>query len=373
MTARPFLACIIVLLAASDVQAFAPQRGVTRAFTPSSLRVAVRPEADLDTRSFLLSREEVKPIFSFGKDGSEKVVNPFGLWCLFVSLITGPIWMLAMKVVHQMENDENRAMYDMTGKIWAKTWLTMTNSYPTVSGNMERLQAGNQAGPCLFVANHASWLDIPVLCTVLDPVFKFIAKGELAKVPCIGTQLSGVSWNDSFGMCTRRNFFNAEPHVVAYQGEHILIDREDRRSQLKTFKQGIEYLKKGVPIMAFPEGQRSKDGHLMEFKGGIFAMATKTNVPIVPITLSHTHAVMPGNSLFPVQPGWGKLHVHVHDPIVATGKSEAELADLVRASFLKTLPLEQHPLEFIPTAEELQALSQQQSDVSTGTSPSISV
>lgn len=347
MTARPFLACIIVLLAASDVQAFAPQRGVTRAFTPSSLRVAVRPEADLDTRSFLLSREEVKPIFSFGKDGSEKVVNPFGLWCLFVSLITGPIWMLAMKVVHQMENDENRAMYDMTGKIWAKTWLTMTNSYPTVSGNMERLKAGNQAGPCLFVANHASWLDIPVLCTVLDPVFKFIAKGELAKVPCIGTQLSG--------------------------GEHILIDREDRRSQLKTFKQGIEYLKKGVPIMAFPEGQRSKDGHLMEFKGGIFAMATKTNVPIVPITLSHTHAVMPGNSLFPVQPGWGKLHVHVHDPIVATGKSEAELADLVRASFLKTLPLEQHPLEFIPTAEELQALSQQQSDVSTGTSPSISV
>lgn len=147
---------------------------------------------------------------------------------------------------------------------------------------------------------------------------------------------------------------------MAGKGEHILIDREDRRSQLKTFKEAINYLKKGVPIMAFPEGQRSKDGHLMEFKGGLFAMATKTNVPIVPITLSHTHSVMPSNALFPVQAGAGKLHVHVHEAIDAQGKSEAELADLVRASFLKTLPLEQHPLEAIPSREELEALSAKQ-------------
>jgi len=289
--------------------------------------VAGVPPNELDTRSFLLSREEVNPILTFGKGDSEKIVNPFGLWCLFVSLITGPIWMLAMKIVHKMENDENRAMYDMTGKIWSK-------ACPTVSGNLERLKAGNDAGACLFVANHASWLDIPVLCTVLDPVFKFIAKGELSKVPCIGAQLAG--------------------------GEHILIDREDRRSQLKTFKEGINYLKNGVPIMAFPEGQRSKDGHLMDFKGGLFAMAAKTNVPIVPITLSHTHSVMPSNALFPVQPGSGKLHVHVHEAIDTTGKSEEELVALVRESFLKTLPLEQHPLEHILSVEELQALSDQQ-------------
>lgn len=115
--------------------------------------------------------------------------------------------------------------------------------------------------------------------------------------------------------------------------------------------------------MAFPEGQRSKDGHLMEFKGGLFAMAVKTNVPIVPITLSHTHSVMPSNALFPVQPGSGKLHVHVHEAIDTAGKSEEELVALVRASFLKTLPLEQHPLEHIPSVEELQALSDQQRTV----------
>jgi 1-acyl-sn-glycerol-3-phosphate acyltransferase len=136
-----------------------------------------------------------------------------------------------------------------------------------------------------------------------------------------------------------------------------LIDRDDRRSQLKTLKEGIRWLKKGVPIMAFPEGQRSKDGHLMDFKGGLFLMAAKTKVPIVPITVAHTHSVMPGNALFPLQRGAGKLHVHVHDAIDTEGKTEEEMVALVRASFLKTLPLEQHPLELMPTTEELQAMT----------------
>ena len=96
--------------------------------------------------------------------------------------------------------------------------------------------------------------------------------------------------------------------------------------------------------MAFPEGRRSKDGRLMEFKGGLFLMAKKAKCPIVPITLSHTHAIYPESALFPVQPGSGKLRVHVHDPIDAEGKTEDELAELVKSSFLETLPLEQHPL-----------------------------
>ena len=95
--------------------------------------------------------------------------------------------------------------------------------------------------------------------------------------------------------------------------------------------------------MAFPEGKRSRSGRLMEFKGGLFSMAAKTKVPIVPITISHAHAVMPGYALLPVQSGAGKLHVHVHKPINADGRTEGELAELVRQAFLSTLPFEQHP------------------------------
>ena len=96
--------------------------------------------------------------------------------------------------------------------------------------------------------------------------------------------------------------------------------------------------------MAFPEGKRSHDGRLMKFKGGIFSMATKSKVPIVPISVSHTHAIMPSNALFPVQPGYGKLRVHVHAAIPTEGKSEVELEELVRVALLSELPIDQHPL-----------------------------
>ena len=131
---------------------------------------------------------------------------------------------------------------------------------------------------------------------------------------------------------------------IFQQGKHIMINREDRKSQFLTFKEGLGWLKSGVPIMAFPEGQRSPDGRLIDFKGGIFSMAVKSKVPIVPISLSNTYAVMPGNSLFPVQPGAGKLHIHVHESIDTEGLSEAEIADKVRAALLSKMPECQHPI-----------------------------
>ena len=97
--------------------------------------------------------------------------------------------------------------------------------------------------------------------------------------------------------------------------------------------------------MAFPEGMRSKSGRLMNFKGGIFSIARKTGVPIVPISLSHTHAVMPSNALFPVQSGKNKLRVHVHPAIDPIDKTEAELELLVREALLSAMPRDQHPIE----------------------------
>jgi len=275
-------------------------------------------------KSFVLTKEEVSPLIVLNKDnGKEKWINAYGLIFIVASIVTLPIWWVAMAVTDAVCNafpdlDPNRAVYDKTGKIWSKIFLSMTNSYPDISGDLERLKDNNEQKACLYVANHASWLDIPVLCTVLDPVFKFIAKGELSGVICIGKQLKG--------------------------GNHIMIDREDRRSQLRTFKEGVSWLKKGVPLMAFPEGKRSMDGKLMDFKGGIFSMAVRAQVPIVPVSVSNTHAIMPSNALLPVQSGAGKLHVHVHSPIDVEGKSEDELAELVRNALLSKMPLDQHPI-----------------------------
>ena len=153
-------------------------------------------------KNFVLSPTEVNPLVTLKVGSSDKLINAFGLWTLAVSLLTGPIWAAVMYLLNQAYEadtdkrymnkwDPNRAIYDSTGKVWSRLWLALTMSTPTLSGDVDRLREGQ--GPCLYVANHASWLDIPVLCTVLDPVFKFIAKGELGKVPCIGQQLNGVS------------------------------------------------------------------------------------------------------------------------------------------------------------------------------------
>eukprot|EP00557_Chaetoceros_sp_GSL56_P000930 CAMPEP_0176502134 /NCGR_PEP_ID=MMETSP0200_2-20121128/14578_1 /TAXON_ID=947934 /ORGANISM="Chaetoceros sp., Strain GSL56" /LENGTH=429 /DNA_ID=CAMNT_0017901159 /DNA_START=109 /DNA_END=1398 /DNA_ORIENTATION=- len=282
--------------------------------------------------SCLLAPSEINPIITLKKGTpKEKIVNAFGLYSIIVTLMLNPIWAFAMFLVDSIyqifpDVDPNRAIYDQTGKLWSKAWLALTNSYPSTSGRpidddffFSFGDDDSKQTACLFVANHASWLDIPVLCTVLDPVFKFIAKGELLNVPCIGQQLTG--------------------------GKHILIDRQDRRSQLRTFKEGVQWLQKGVPLMAFPEGKRSQDGRLDEFKGGIFSMALKANVPIVPISISNTHAIMPSNALFPFQSGSGKLHVHIHEPIHVEGRTEEELVELVREALLSRMPLEQHPFQ----------------------------
>jgi len=171
-------------------------------------------------------------------------------------------------------------------------------------------------------------LDIPILCSFLSNPFKFIAKGSLAKAPLIGYQLDG--------------------------GNHILISRGDRRSQLKTFKEGISWLQSGVSVMAFPEGQRSPDGRLLPFKSGSFKMATKTKTSILPITIRNAHAIMPINSIFPLRGGGrGVLEVVVHDVVEVEGVVEEEIEKKVREAILSGLTEDQLPLVVVEKEKPL--------------------
>lgn len=181
------------LLVVVSVEGFAPVR---QARTPRQIFASIQAN-DIMMKSFNLSKEEAKPMFKIGEGEKQKIINGWGLMTFAASLVTGPIWMLAMSLVDMVcrmnENwDPNRAVFDYTGKIWCRVWLSMTKSFPTISGETDAIRESQ--GPCLYVANHASWLDIPIICTLVDPVFKFIAKAELAKVPLIGQQLTGVSF-----------------------------------------------------------------------------------------------------------------------------------------------------------------------------------
>ena len=149
-------------------------------------------------QDFWMTPQEISALVKIGGGVNQKVINSFGLWCMAVTLVLCPIWYAALQMTEASyklvgdEWDPNREFFDGLGKIWAKAFLALTGSYPTFSGELDLLQKGPHNQPCLFVANHASWLDIPVLCTCTDQVFKFVAKRELGKLPCIGNQLSGV-------------------------------------------------------------------------------------------------------------------------------------------------------------------------------------
>jgi hypothetical protein len=171
--------------------------------------------------SHILAIDNMNPIFQFKskRTGNPKIINAHGLHHLVIILLTMPLWMIALEAVHALGTnipgfDEDRGKFDRVGKIWCQVYLRLTNCYPIIDGDVGRLlgemhknnnnnrggnnHSGDGNGPCLFVANHASFLDIAVLCCVLNPTFKFIAKDSLKNFPGVGRQLVGVSRGISF-------------------------------------------------------------------------------------------------------------------------------------------------------------------------------
>jgi len=199
--------CIASVILVEVTNAFAPQSPLfsSKRSTAVASSSALLPDTSVGAQppskdsNFWIPPEKLRfKVLKFGKGGKLKILNLYGLWVILVSLLTFPPWILALSLeqIHGKINkkwDENRSVFDKIGKIWSRVWLKMIGSYPTQSGKVEMLK-GKGIGPCLYVANHGSWLDIAIICTVVQPVFKFIAKGDLKHVPGIGQQLRGVRY-----------------------------------------------------------------------------------------------------------------------------------------------------------------------------------
>ncbi len=122
----------------------------------------------------------------------------------------------------------------------------------------------------VIVANHQSHLDI-LMVFLLFAHFKWISKSEIFKIPFIG-------WN------MRLN-------------EYIELKRGDKKSIKRMFEKCEELILKGNSIFIFPEGTRSKDGSLQQFKPGAFVLAKKMKVPILPVVINGTRKALPKNTL----------------------------------------------------------------------------
>jgi len=191
------------------------------------------------------------PEVTFGSSGLR--LNVFGAVYGFIAISTGLLWWAGLTLCQIQRKlfpkiDSDRRIPIILGHIWGSFLLKVMRCMPIVEGkeNLEELyEPGTKKlkNSVMFVANHCSWMDIPYVAMVTGWWnCKMIAKAELLKVPILSKSLS--------------------------ESAHLLIDRSSRRSQIKTYKDAVGWLKKGVNLCTFAEGTRSTDGRLQEFKGG---------------------------------------------------------------------------------------------------------
>ena len=191
---------------------------------------------------------------------------------------------------------------------WSRGILRVTGARMTVEG-----QENIPAGPCVFVGNHRSYYDIPILLTALDAPHGILAKEELEKIPLLNR------WMKLLGC--------------------VFVKRDDIRASVKALNDATAIVESGRSFVIFPEGTRYKgeEGGAGEFKAGAFRIAVKTSAPVVPVAVTGARALFEanGNRCRP-----GSVRIKVMPPIQTAGMSKAEqkqLPDAVRQSILAAL------------------------------------
>jgi 1-acyl-sn-glycerol-3-phosphate acyltransferase len=149
--------------------------------------------------------------------------------------------------------------------------------------------------PLIVMANHQSYLDIPVLYAALPEPFGMLAKQELFRLPIFSAAMRGLR-------C-------------------IPIDRDNVRQSLASLRKAADQIRSGNSIVVFPEGTRSVDGSLQELKTGPFYLAEMARVPIVPVGICGTRRALAKTSLI-IHPA--RIEVRIGDPILPGKRGPAE-------------------------------------------------
>jgi 1-acyl-sn-glycerol-3-phosphate acyltransferase len=223
------------------------------------------------------------------------------IWYLYFwtyMLCTIPALMRAKRLERENNIEEKDKLVYQIARNWAKSLVELSGSTVEVKG-----QENIPDGPVLFVSNHQSAFDIPILIGYIDKPKAFIAKAEIRKMPIVG------AWMEVM--------------------QCIFMNRKSIRQSLQAINKGAECLKKGYSLVIFPEGTRSKDGLLREFKPGSFKLAMKSRVPIVPITIRNSFKIQEKSS-FMITPA--KVEVIISQPVFIAdiGEDGTVIADHIQ-------------------------------------------
>jgi 1-acyl-sn-glycerol-3-phosphate acyltransferase len=184
---------------------------------------------------------------------------------------------------------------------WARALRWLAGVEVVVEG-LENLPAEASQ---VFVSTHQSMLDVPALFAAVPARTRFVAKKDLFRIPLFGRAIRMLGF--------------------------VPIDREDRRGAVAALGQAAELARSQRPILVFPEGTRSRDGRLLPFKKGAFALAHQLRLPIVPIACLGGARCMPPGTMRLV-PGRMTLRIgRVIDPSRDDYSSRNSLMEATRA------------------------------------------
>jgi 1-acyl-sn-glycerol-3-phosphate acyltransferase len=215
-------------------------------------------------------------------------------------IILSTIFFGSISVAASLFDKSGRSMM-AAARVWARSLLAIARVRPKIEG-LEKIDAKSAY---VFVSNHLSYMDTPVVLGNIPVQFRFMAKAGLFQIPFLGT------------------------HLI--QAGHIPVPLEDPRAAVKTMTLAAQMIRdRGISVLVFPEGGRSPDGILHEFKEGAAYIAIKAGVPVVPISLIGTREILAmGSATFHS----GPVTVRISDPIPTadlTTRDRGELTALVR-------------------------------------------
>lgn len=194
------------------------------------------------------------------------------------------------------------SLFDGSGRIqhwFARAWSWLILKTAMVRVTVHGSGKVDFTRPHLYAVNHSSAMDIPVLYVHLPFPFRIIAKHELFRYPFMGWHL-------------RRS-------------GQIPIDRDNAHKSFRSLRNAVEGLKRGMPLVVFPEGGRTETGELQPFLPGAFYVAIKAQVEVVPVAIVGTYAVLPINT-FHIRPG--PVELVFGEPIPTTGMNLHDMAAL---------------------------------------------
>jgi len=177
------------------------------------------------------------------------------------------------------------------------SWLILKTCFSPVT--VHGLEQLDREKAQVFAANHISAMDIPVLYTQLPVQFRIVANKNLFQYPFMGWHL-------------RRS-------------GQIPIDRTSMKSTIKSFISAVDDLKRGLSVMIFPEGGRSRNGRVLPFFNGAFYLAVKAQVPIVPLAIVGTFEMLPMDT-YHIKPQ--QLELWIGEAIPTEGLTTHDLEQL---------------------------------------------